>query len=397
MIKRVLLKEIVIHDSGVWGDQGSKDAGVPVLRSSNIQNDRIKFDDVAYRVLSRSELAKYRLEEGDIIITKSSGSKEHIGKCALFYKPNDSQEYYFSNFTLRLKAKYDKVEPKWIYYWLISSQGRALLTSLNNTTSGLRNLNITRYLEQELPLPSLKEQRRLTAILDKADTLRQMRKNSIKLLDELLRSVFLDMFGDPQYNPKNWPVEKLGDITEINPRSSNRNYGSNLLVSFIPMSYVSDESGNIVQQDEKTISAVNKGFTYFENGDVLFAKITPCMENGKAAIAENLKNGIGFGSTEFHVIRPSDKLISEFIFSYIRRDSFRNIAKSKFTGTAGQQRVPTAFLKELDIIVPPIKLQQKFKNVFQSIKSIKGRYVTAGQKDADLFNSLQQKAFKGEL
>jgi len=106
---------------------------------------------------------------------------------------------------------------------------------------------------------------------------------------------------------------------------------------------------------------VKNGFTYFAENDVLFAKITPCMENGKGAIARNLHNELGFGSTEFHVLRPiPGKVIPEWIFAITKFPQFRNDAEKQMTGTGGQKRVPAAFLENYPISMPPIELQNQF-------------------------------------
>src|SRR5687768_15048500 len=112
----------------------------------------------------------------------------------------------------------------------------------------------------------------------------------------------------------NWNYVKLSDIAKINPRELNRSVEelANLEISFIPMKNVEEETGLIDLSIKKPYLEVKKGFTQFINGDILFAKITPCMENGKIAIADNLTNGIGFGSTEFHVIRLKQEFSNRF-------------------------------------------------------------------------------------
>ena len=104
----------------------------------------------------------------------------------------------------------------------------------------------------------------------------------------------------------------------------------------------------------RQVAEVEKGYTYFQEGDVLFAKITPCMENGKCAIAKRLVNGIGFGSTEFHVIRPKESVTSEWIYYYLRQETTRKKAKRSMTGSAGQKRVPSLFLQDVEIPLPPL-------------------------------------------
>ena len=145
---------------------------------------------------------------------------------------------------------------------------------------------------------------------------------------------------------------------------------TNIDYSFVAMPSVS-EDGCIDSSIERPYSEVCKGFTYFGENDVLFAKITPCMENGKGGVAKKLKNGAGFGSTEFHVLRPI-KGISDPYWIYILTmfPKFRSDAEKVMTGTGGQRRVPITYLNEYPIALPPIDLQEQFAAfVRQSDKS----------------------------
>ncbi len=159
-------------------------------------------------------------------------------------------------------------------------------------------------------------------------------------------------------------TRKLSEICHINPKIDS-NISDKKEVSFIPMSAVSEEGGIDVSQ-VREFKEVRKGFTCFRDGDVLFAKITPCMENGKGTIAKNLKNGIGFGSTEFHVLRPHYKEVkSEWIYYLLHSKQFRRIAARNMTGTAGQKRVPTSYLENFKIPVPPVSIQCKITSIFE--------------------------------
>src|SRR5439155_22620939 len=133
-----------------------------------------------------------------------------------------------------------------------------------------------------------------------------------------------------------WTMARLGELCSINPRP---NFLPSLLeedpmVSFVPMSAVATEAGRIDLSATRRLSEVRKGYTNFIDGDLLFAKITPCMENGKVAIARGLTAGIGFGSTEFHVLRPEATVDARFLFYFLLRHSLRSEAKSQMTGTA---------------------------------------------------------------
>ncbi|BEV17017.1 restriction endonuclease subunit S [Herbaspirillum sp. DW155] len=157
----------------------------------------------------------------------------------------------------------------------------------------------------------------------------------------------------------NWPTKKLSAVTQINPRRVSIERGDSVSTSFVPMEAVDEILGEISQAVTQPYSKVKKGYTYFENGDVIFAKITPCMQNGKHAVVNNLIDGFGFGSTEFHVIRASEQIVPEWIHYYLRRKQTLDAALKTFTGSVGQQRVPSTFLEDLDIPVPDPNLQRQ--------------------------------------
>ena len=131
----------------------------------------------------------------------------------------------------------------------------------------------------------------------------------------------------------------------------------------------------------------------FREVDVLFAKITPCMENGKAAIARGLKNRIGFGTTEFHVIRCGKEIIPEYIYSIIRFQHFRDIAEDNMTGSAGQKRVPSEFLKKFNIPIPPLSLQQQFVSIVAQAEHLRQKQRESERELEGLFQSLLQRYF----
>jgi type I restriction enzyme S subunit len=160
--------------------------------------------------------------------------------------------------------------------------------------------------------------------------------------------------------PDGWAWAKLGEVTKINGRDvAIRDLPDDLSVTFLPMAAVDAEQGYIAQPEIRPLKEVRKGFTPFSDGDVLLAKITPSMENGKAAIARKLQNGRGFGSTEFHVFRPKEAVTAKWVFHFIRQEMFRKDAKAHFAGTAGQLRVPASFLVDYPVPVPPLFEQER--------------------------------------
>ena len=186
---------------------------------------------------------------------------------------------------------------------------------------------------------------------------------------EIPISQFIEMFGELGKDQKGWGLTTLGECCELNPKRP-RNIDDELKVSFVPMPAIS-EDGKIDCSNIKTYKEVRKGFTYFAENDVLFAKITPCMENGKGAVAKGLSGGIGSGSTEFHVLRPIEgKSNPYWLYIITMFKSFRVGARKVMTGTGGQLRVPVGYLRDFPISLPPISLQDSFEGfVHQSDKS----------------------------
>jgi type I restriction enzyme, S subunit len=162
--------------------------------------------------------------------------------------------------------------------------------------------------------------------------------------------------------PHGWSVRTIGSVAEVNPRrpSQLRTLRDDYPVTFVPMPAVDEDSGSIASAQTRPFGEVKKGFTYFAEGDVIFAKITPCMQNGKSAIATGLTNGLGFGSTEFHVLRAKPgATCAEWLWYFVRNPEFREEATYHFQGAVGQQRVPMEFLAEHQIPVPPLNEQRR--------------------------------------
>ena len=181
---------------------------------------------------------------------------------------------------------------------------------------------------------------------------------------------------------------KLETVCEINPRLPN-NSDELQNVSFLPMSSVS-EKGKLLTQETRVLSETKKGFTYFERGDILLAKITPCFENGKAVFTSGLEYQIGYGSTEFHVIRAiQGKANGKYLFYLIWNDAFRFHGQHAMKGAAGQKRVSAEFLKKFKIPLPPMAEQQKIAAILDAADNLR-------QKDQQLiehYTALSQSLF----
>lgn len=156
--------------------------------------------------------------------------------------------------------------------------------------------------------------------------------------------------------PSGWIEPAISEVAEVNPRKD-VDLSTSDLVSFVPMAAVDEVSGTILSPVDRPYGEVSKGFTHFRDDDVIFAKITPSMENGKSAVARGLTNGTGMGSTEFHVFRSNGAIEPEYLWRFIRQKSFRENAQAVMSGAVGQQRVPADYLKKHLIPLPPLPEQ----------------------------------------
>jgi len=171
--------------------------------------------------------------------------------------------------------------------------------------------------------------------------------------------------------PETWGTARLTDVCDLNPRLLTEDRPDDTVeVTFVPMSAVDESQGVISKPEVRTFAEVAKGYTSFREHDVLFAKVTPCMENGKAAIAGALSNGLGFGSTEFHVLRPTNVVLPEFVFHFVRQQGFREWAKSAFVGTGGLQRVPPDFFTRVKLPLPTLPEQQRIIDVVRQAVTV---------------------------
>ena len=245
---------------------------------------------------------------------------------------------------------------------------------LNSQARGatIKGIKIETLASLDLPEITLEEQKHISRVIDEVLQLVKYRKDQLNELDQLVKSRFIELFGLPGSDEKGRGMIALGSVCQVNPKKGkDKRLTSGLEISFVPMLAVS-ESGEIDPSEVRVYDAVKTGFTYFAENDVLFAKITPCMENGKGAVAKGLHNGIGFGSTEFHVLRPvQGKTDPYWIYTLTAFPEFRSDAASNMTGSAGQRRVPASFLEQYRVSVPPIQLQEQFSTFVEQTDKLK--------------------------
>ena len=366
---------------------------LPILRAGNIARTLDTENDLVWVPKARVS-DDQRLRPGDIAIAMSSGSADVVGKTAPL---THEWEGSVGAFCAIIRPR-RLIQEGYLAHWLLGPE----FTSWRQSQCMGLNIKNLRKAELErlaVPLPTPSEQRRIVEILDQADALRKKRAEADAKADRILPALFYKMFGDPATNPKRWPVKRLGDplVSTVNPRFTANGLPPETEISFVPMADVDEIWGRIVGKQVRPYSSVMRGFTPFQENDVLFAKITPCMQNGKAAIARNLVGGRGFGSTEFHVLRAGAEATPEWLYALVRMSWFRRQAESSFTGTAGQQRVPADFLVRYEVPCPPVDLQRTFGNAVNRISEWVSRTDQGRQSTDDLFSVLLHRAFTGDL
>ena len=320
-------------------------------------------------------------------------SVQYLGRTVLYKRQGDEIIIHGMNL-LRLKANGTLINPIYARYYFSSRTFREQVRKITKKSVNQASFSVSDLKKIKVILPDLTKQKEIAIMLENVNDLLFLHKKQIQQFDDLIKSRFVEMFGIPGSNEKGWGISMLGKCCVLNPKKGeDKRLRSGMKVSFIPMSAIT-ENGNIDVSETKLYDEVKTGFTYFSENDVLFAKITPCMENGKGAVAAGLCNGVGFGSTEFHVIRPVENVSNPYwLYHLMSFNTFRNDAAVNMTGSAGQRRVPVTFLENYKISLPPIHLQNEFAAFVRQVDKLKSETQKSLKETQTLMDSLMQEYF----
>ena len=348
--------------------------GIPIIRIQDLTGNSYQLN----RYSGNFDL-KYEVNPGDVLISWSASLGIYVweGERAVL------NQHIF-------KVVFDKIEVNKNFF---IHQTKNILEKAASEAHGATMKHLTKPVFDALPfyLPAITEQERIARELNKVTDLINKRKQQLEKLDELVKARFVELFGDPL--DKYLANEYFTNCVEFNPKKSEIKDLQDVEVSFVPMECVGTDGTFSVKETGK-VSDYYKGYTYFKDGDVLLAKITPCFENGKVAIAENCKNGIGFGTTEFHVSRPiSGVSNSQWIKHLLKNREVHQLATINMTGSAGQKRIQTPFFDRLKIYLPPIEIQNQFAAFVEQTDKSKLEVQKSLAKLELLKKSLMQKYF----
>ncbi len=332
------------------------------IEMSSVNNNGY-IDHMEDKSLGELRKGSYTLfQEEDIIIAKITPCMEN-GKCAIARHLTNGIAMGSSEFHV-IRTDSNKVINEYLFHLLNRKIVRDF-AELNMTgASGHRRVPIKWYEELEIPVPPIDVQKQIIEEIGKIDKAASVAKSTIVEVKEQIEKLCLEVYSSKH------PIYKLRQIATTNPSKSEiRDLEGDTFVSFIDMASVSND-GVIINKTNRVLSELKKGsYTYFREEDIIIAKITPCMENGKCAIAKDLTNEIAFGSSEFHVIRANLSLIDNtYLFTLLNRKSVRENAEKNMTGASGHRRVPISYYENLEIPMPPIDEQKRIVSQIEALE-----------------------------
>jgi len=376
--------------SGEWGQDGDK---IPVIRSTNFTMDGIlDLSNVKCRDIDDSKITKKKLQRGDILIEKSGGSLDQpVGRVVFFDEDGD---FLFSNFTSALRPKKSKVFPKYLNYILLSAYKGNITSYFQNRTTGIINLQLTRYVnELQIPLPPLPTQRKIAEVLDKADAIRKRSQKILVKYDQLAQSVFLEMFGDPVKNEKGWEVKKLSEFGKITSGSTPSREIESYYNGNIPWVKTGEVNGKVIKSTFESITQeglAHSSCRLYPKQSILIAMYGQGKTRGQVGI-------LGIEATTNQacaVIPPSNKINSKFLFDQLkyRYADLRSLARG-----GNQANLNCGLIKDYKVIFPPIIQQEKFATIITQIETQKAQTQLELDRAEELYQSLLQRAFTGAL
>lgn len=368
---------------------------------------------------------QYIVSEGQLVLSKIDARNGAFG-----IVPTVADKAIITSNFWAYDINLELINPKYLVLILSSENFVKNWYVCSNGSGNRLYLQEKLFLKTKIPLPSLKIQEQIIDNYSKKiEESEEKEKQADKLENDIEQYLFkklkISKIIEKKVKGEKYEILEFKKLTEFNNwsiSSNNKISNSNILkssfydnvpisyvakinpitkfpkeikeISFLPMDSISQIYGEISYQLERKVSEC-KGYTKFIENDILWAKITPCMQNGKCTIARNLKNGFGVGSTEFHVIRcDSSKVIIDYIYILLRTNIVRSIAQNYFSGSAGQQRVPKSYIEDLIIPLPPIDIQKTIVNkVLKLKKQIKANRKNAQQLEAEAKKSLQTEIF----
>lgn len=363
---------------------------VPILKANNIQEDGIDTSDLIYIHKSKVKPEQF-IRKGDLLLAASSGSKEIVGKNIYFESDFDGS---FGAFCKLVRPK-KNINPRYLATFFKSVSYKRHIKKL---LSGALINNLKNEYIDSLLIPELSDsdQHHIANILSKAENLIAQRKESIRLLDEFLKSTFLEMFGDPVRNEKGWKKVACNSLFDmkLGKMLSAKNYTGESLMPYLRNVNVKWGEIDLTDIKEMDFSEKEKELYSLKAGDIL---VCEGGEVGKTAILKSDLNGYCFQNA-LHRLRIKDNnKINAYYFYWVMFLGVKRGMISKHTIAATIAHFTMEKFKKLNICVPPFHLQTQFAHIVSKTEALKSQYQQSLQELENLYGSLSQKAFRGEL
>lgn len=346
--------------------------GVPVIRGGNLIEGRFKDENFVYLTEYKAdELRSANAFPGDLVFTH----RGTLGQVGIIPKTAKFPRYVVSQSQMKLSCDPEKIEPLFVYYFFRSPQGQYALLK-NTSTTGVPAISspLTSLRQIEIPLPPLPTQLRIAEILgrldDKIEVNRRINRTLEAMAQALFKHWFVDFgpFQDGEFAeselgliPEGWRAVPLPEAIAVNP---SRPLAKGQVAPYLEMSNMPTNSSRALDWYDRPLNSGMK----FINGDVLVARITPCLEHGKTAFVDFLEDGqVGWGSTEYIVLRSKPPLPLEYSYLLARSEDFRSFAIQRMTGTSGRQRVSADSLNAYQVIVPSEEVGEQFGRITHRI------------------------------
>lgn len=383
--------------TGEWGNECAENgSGTKVLRTTNFTADGIiDFDNVVVRSISKTKVEKKRLRYGDIILEKSGGTEKiPVGRVVFCDNAIEDDIYLCNNFTQAMRVNQKVGCPRYVFYfmWYLHHSGKTDL--LQNKTTGIRNLQVKSYLNEEIQLPSLEEQRRIAALLDKTSDLIAKRRAQLDKLDLLVKARFVEMFGDPVTNPHEYPVHQLSDYIEFLTSGSRgwAQYFSDEGEYFITIKNV--KNCKITLNDVQHIVPPDNAEarrTKVQGGDLLISITADLGRTG--VVTKEIADYGAYINQHLTCIRLNQKAVLPlYVAYYMESDAGKGQFQAK-NQSAVKAGLNFNSINTLRLMVPPMELQNSFIVFVEVIDKSKLRIQQSLDKLEVLKKSLMQKYF----
>ena len=385
-------------------------AGIRIIRITNVQDGFIQDKKPVYYPLeSQKEITPFMLKDGDFLMSLTG----NVGRVAIIDASFLPAALNQRVACLRIKSE-DSARKEYIFYFCLQKQ---FVSDCIKSAKGSAQLNMsTEWLkEYPIPLPPLAEQQRIVdrieSLFAKLDEAKEKAQAVVDSFETRKAAILHKAFTgeltakwreEHGVRMESWEQCSLSDVCTVNPKKADtKDLPDELEVSFFPMPALSEIYGEITDPQTRLLKEVRSGFTNFSEGDVVFAKITPCMENGKSAVVGKLVNDIGYGTTEFFVLRCSDRLYNRFLYHLVRDKLFRDKAKAVMAGAVGQQRVPKRYLETYKLNLPKFNEQREIVRILDGSFAKEQQTKEAAEAVLDqielMKKSILARAFRGEL